>query len=326
MTKYFRILIVIQSLVMMTQRSYSQHDPQYSHFHFNQMMFNPAYAGLDDSWSSTLLVRNQWVGFDGLPLTQTISSHAPIDFLHGGIGLSIMNDLAGAERTTTATLSYAYHLEVGKGILSFGIGGGILQNAIDGEKLRAPEGNYEGGINHNDQFIPVKMTSAFAPNASAGIYFKSKKLDMGLGVSHLIESEVHLEAPNNTTTIQYKRHYYFNAGYTINISDDISVRPNMMIKTDLVQTQAELNAMIIIRKNIWTGLAFRGYGQNSYDALIGFIGMNLTEKIKIGYSYDFNVSGLRNYNSGTHEIVLNYRLPFGKPFDPGKIIYNPRNL
>ncbi len=326
MIKYFLTLLVIQSLVMMTQRSYSQHDPQYSHCHFNQMMFNPAYAGLDDSWSSTLLVRNQWVGLDGLPLTQTISSHAPIDFLHGGIGLSIMNDLAGAERTTSATVSYAFHFELGQGILSFGVGGGILQNAIDGEKLRAPEGNYEGGIDHNDQFIPVKMTSAFAPEASAGIYFKNKKIDLGLGVSHLLESQVQLEAPNNTTTLKYMRHFYFNAGYNIDITDNVSIKPNIMIKSDLVQTQAELNAMVFIKENIWTGLAFRGYSKNSYDALIGFIGMNLTGNIKIGYSYDFNVSALRNYNSGTHEIVLNYRLPFGNSYDPGKIIYNPRSL
>jgi hypothetical protein len=34
--------------------------------------------------------------------------------------------------------------------------------------------------------------------------------------------------------------------------------------------------------------------------------MNITDKLKVGYSYDFTTSDVKDYSDGTHEIMLGY--------------------
>ena len=56
------------------------------------------------------------------------------------------------------------------------------------------------------------------------------------------------------------------------------------------------------------------------------LGFKLVKKIKVGYSYDIGLSSLGKYHSGSHEVVINYRIPTILKIKPGKVIYNPRFL
>ena len=53
------------------------YEPVYSQYWVNGLAINPAYTGSQECFSNIILTRNQWVGFDGAPVTQTLSSHAP---------------------------------------------------------------------------------------------------------------------------------------------------------------------------------------------------------------------------------------------------------
>jgi type IX secretion system PorP/SprF family membrane protein len=170
------------------------------------------------------------------------------------------------------------------------------------------------------------MVSDLTHDQSAGLYFKSPKLQIGLGVSHLSESVVILEVAAVSSEIRFVRHYFLNGSYNTNLTRSVSLQPSIMVKSDGRQFQGELNAMAYFGNAFWAGLGFRGYSSTTYDAVLGFAGITLTEGLKIGYAYDFNVSALNRFNSGSHEVVLNYRIPLAGSFDPGKIIYNPRNL
>ncbi len=55
----------------------AQNAPQMSHFMFNQLVYNPAYAGFDNSIYFTALYRAQWVGIEGNPSLQSFSAHSP---------------------------------------------------------------------------------------------------------------------------------------------------------------------------------------------------------------------------------------------------------
>ena len=117
---------------------------------FNKVIYNPGFTGLDEVLNVNMLGRNQWMGFDGQPITQTISIDAPIPT--GGLGLSLISDKIGAQKTTSINLSYAFRIMLGAdGSLSIGLRAGLLQDALDGSLYRSPDGSYEsGGINHND--------------------------------------------------------------------------------------------------------------------------------------------------------------------------------
>src|SRR4051812_4874833 len=81
-------------------QSEAQHDPLFTQYMFNEMFINPAYAGSRDLLSATLLYRDQWVGMDGAPKTQTFSIHSPIANKKIGLGFSIMNESIGVEHQT----------------------------------------------------------------------------------------------------------------------------------------------------------------------------------------------------------------------------------
>ena len=38
----------------------------------------------------------------------------------------------------------------------------------------------------------------------------------------------------------------------------------------------------------------------------GIVHMQVTQKLNIGYAYDYILSGLNGYNGGTHELMVGY--------------------
>jgi len=54
---------------------------------------------------------------------------------------------------------------------------------------------------------------------------------------------------------------------------------------------------------VWAGLSYR-----TQDALVMLMGFQFMEQYEMSYSYDLTVSPLRQYNSGSHEIMFGYRI------------------
>ena len=66
----------------------------------------------------------------------------------------------------------------------------------------------------------------------------------------------------------------------------------------------DLNAKFRYQDQAWIGLSYR-----NQDAVIGMVGVTLKKLIDVAYAFDFNMSDLKAYNSGTHEILIGLRLP-----------------
>jgi hypothetical protein len=107
----------------------------------------------------------------------------------------------------------------------------------------------------------------------------------------------------------------------------MSLHPSFLLKTDLIKFQPEIGAIFKYQDNFFGGLTFRGYSKNTKDAVVLIAGLKLNKNFILAYSYDISVSKLTTYNSGSHEVILNYNLnrPIGKEI-PAKVIYNPRFL
>jgi type IX secretion system PorP/SprF family membrane protein len=123
------------------------------------------------------------------------------------------------------------------------------------------------------------------------------------------------------------RNYIFSAAYRLDLNKDMSLHPSVLLKTDFIKLQPEYGLIFKYQDNFFGGTAFRGYSKNTVDAVVILAGMQITKNIMLAYSYDISISKLSNFNTGSHEIVLNYNLrqPLGKQI-PAKVIYNPRYL
>ncbi|MCX6262018.1 MAG: type IX secretion system membrane protein PorP/SprF, partial [Bacteroidia bacterium] len=77
--------------------------------------------------------------------------------------------------------------------------------------------------------------------------------------------------------------------------------PSVFVYSDGKVLQASINALVRYNKKVWGGVSYR-----AGDALIGMIGFELYNGVRIGYSYDFTLSDIRKTSNGSHEFMVNY--------------------
>ena len=124
----------------------AQNEGQYTHFMFNRLSYNPAYAGSSGAISLTLLYNNQWLGLDlqspvagakagSTPVNYLFAFDMPVNFLHGGIGLTFNSQSIGYHNNTTVNIDYAFRIYWGRGCLSAGIEANLYNFAFNTKDL-----------------------------------------------------------------------------------------------------------------------------------------------------------------------------------------------
>lgn len=312
----------------MLSTSNAQQEGQYSLYMYNEGVYNPAYAGLNEVLSITGVYRTQWAGLSNAPEHQYVHVQSPLFITGGGVGFLFEHDQAGVEKDLKLFGEYAHYIPLNNALtLSLGLRAGIRQKTLDGAALRTPQGNYESGsIDHNDGRLPVTNVNEIQPEAGAGLYLMHEQFEFGFGVTNLMESSFTL-ADNMSTGVTYDldRTYFVSGRYHQELNEDFLLIPTFLVKSNTTQTQIDVNVMLNFRDLYQVGLGIRGVDQESQDAVLLSGGMRLSEQFMAVYAYDMTLSELKSVSSGSHEILLRYTLnkPIGKGRLP-KIIYNPR--
>jgi len=320
----FKILLLILCLIgLFTGKAAAQQNIQFSQYIFNTLSVNPAYAGYKEEWFVQMALRNQWAGLDGAPKTGQVSIDGILDpqTTKHGVGLQITSDKLGAQASTSATLNYAFRLQLDGADtrrLSFGLGMGVAQYSLDGSRLTTVDGG--------DQAIPLGNSSNLSPDFRVGIYYTTPYWYIGLSALDLISNTKAIDDYRRNSVyadnIVRTRHLYFVAGSLINVAPDLRIRPSVMIREDFKgPTNADFNVMAIFNDRIWLGAGYRtslkllkkeyeNTEVSSQAAIIGIAQFYVNERFRIGYSYDYAASKLSGYQSGTHEITIG--IAFGK--------------
>lgn len=293
-----RILLI--AFILLSFWTYSQQDSQFTQYMYNTVNINPAYAGSRGVLSIFGLHRNQWVGLDGAPVTNTLSLNSPINNSNVGLGLSFINDRIGPsdENSISADISYSVKTsETAK--LSFGLKATANLLNVDFNKLSR--------YNQTDVLGQNNVDSRFSPNIGAGIYYHSDKTYIGLSVPNFLETKHFDKGASNLSSASVaseRMHYYLIGGHVFDLSESIQFKPAVLGK--LVQgapLQLDLSANFLFNDKFTLGGAYR------WDAAFsGMLGFQVSDSLMIGYAYDMEVTKLANYNSGSHEIFLRYEL------------------
>ncbi|MBS1569118.1 MAG: type IX secretion system membrane protein PorP/SprF [Bacteroidetes bacterium] len=310
-----RWIVTAGFCAMVGSLAYAQQDPQFTQYMFDRLSVNPAVAGNGGNICATALLRQQWTGFDGAPKTGLINLQGPLAKLNSGVGLTFYYDKLGQEKSTIARLHYAYHFKVGaQSTFSAGVYLGMSGRALDGNWVATD------GV-ANDNAIPTAGKSASGFDLGAGLYYKSPKLWLGISSTQLPETEL------KSVSIQNKRHYYVQAGYDWAIGGDkkYTLEPSVLLKSDASSTQIDLSALFLYDEMLWIGASYR-----TEDAIAPMIGYQMKmpkgdSMLRIGYSYDVTTSELKNYSSGSHEVMLSYCFKIVKPV-VNEMYHHPRFL
>ena len=94
MKKATKIAFIFVSIL--SSYSFAQQQAQFTQFNDNMLYFNPAYAGTRGMMNITGVHRQQWVGFSGAPVSQTISVNTPLKKHENGAKMNEYILYAGA--------------------------------------------------------------------------------------------------------------------------------------------------------------------------------------------------------------------------------------
>ena len=306
MKRFFQVI----GLLMIITNLNAQTERQVSQFMFDHISINPGYAGSYDMITASAILRQQWFGFgDGTPQDIILNLDAPFKLFkrNHGIGLSIYSDNLGFNEDINLSLSYAYQISVGDGKLGIGLGGGFVNR-----KLVDPVWKYgEGPENGEDPTVPTGKQNEFIFDMSAGVFYKTDELYVGVSSTHLLEDEFiyQTEGTGSTTLVNDKvvRHYYLTAGYNLQLSNpSFEFMPSLLIGSDGATTRIDLNSIFRYNKKFWAGVTYR-----VGNAVVGMAGLEILNGVKIGYSYDFETTDLIGFQKGSHEIMVSYAFKVG---------------
>ncbi len=123
---------------------------------------------------------------------------------------------------------------------------------------------------------------------------------MGLSTTHL--NQTSFTYPEEIAETKLARHYYLLAGYSIQLANPMfEIMPSVMVQSDLRSNLIYLNTNLRYNKRFWGGVSYTVGG-----ALTALFGIEMMNGLMIGYSYDFELSPLMKYNSGSHEVTVRY--------------------
>lgn len=305
-----RIIIATILVIAAIQGVLGQQDVTFSQYTFDKMLINPAYTGSSRWLVGSMKNRTTFSTIEGVPQSNIFSFQAPIQIKNIGVGTKVIQDKIAVTNRFLATALFSYHIGFGKGKLSFGLEGGIINSNYNYDNLER--------IILDDPSLPAGAQSVFIPDFTTGIFYQNQMFYIGGSASHLVDSK--RTTPNYAKNQYYsqEKNYYLMGGYFFELSKEAILEPGFLVKYVYgVPVQADVNLMFTLIDKFSAGFSYR-----TGDAVLAMIKLDITKNLKIMYSFDYTLSPLTSYFSGNHEFGLSYGIELLPP--PAKKVIHPR--
>ena len=288
-----RVAIILGTLAILSINFiYSQQDPQYTQYMYNMHIVNPAYAGSEGTLNIGLLHRTQWVGLDGAPKTTVAAINAPIK-KNIGLGLSVFADEIGPVKEQNAFVDVSYTIQTSDyGNLAFGLKGGFTF-------LDAQLSTLDLGDDIPDDVFNNDINDSYA-NFGAGAFYYTDHFYAGLSMPNML-NQFHLNRKGGViSSASEKMHYYLTSGYVFEMNDNLKLKPSVLLKgVEGAPLSIDLAGNVLINNKFELGVSWR-----IDDSLNALMNVEVANGFRIGYAYDYTLSNLGDFNSGSHEVIL----------------------
>lgn len=278
-------------------KTFSQSLPTYNHYYIHPYFFNPSYMASKNYTEASVIHRQQWVGIEGAPVFTQLSLIHPFSN-KVATGLNLYNYKSGALATTTtsAQASFSYTLDINPDTyFSFGISGGAARNAIDTD-----------AIDISDPVFSGQLDKSFFLEGQVGLNFQFRKLNVGISLPQLFKRSLTSSKDLQKPEFNAFNSFVSSAGYRFEFSPDITFEPIVMYRRE-----DQGNGKIIgfgtlyLKQVVWVGGAYKqDYGPSVHA------GLQISDKIQLGYSYEFGSTTTAAINNKTHEFRI--AVQFGK--------------
>jgi type IX secretion system PorP/SprF family membrane protein len=340
-----KLIILIISIVAISAFKAEAQDPVFSQYYNAPVYLNPALVGDEDEMLINFNYRSQWSALHQPYSTAQTSfiypfyrdiDKQPVSQL-GGLGVSIFNDIAGVNRefrTIGGSASFAYNLPLNRqNQISFGIKTSVINVRIDGSDSQwgsqyIPGVGFNPGDNPADQQNFENKTVLSLTPGAFWRYRTKNNSDLiqtafsGLAVEHLnAPNAANLDGQTDRMPLVYKYH----GGMVFGINEQFNLSANVLTLFSDKLNQTNVGAFLSYL------LASQGQGLLSNSILrLGtwhrwddsFILSTefITNRFQVGFSYDWNVTSLNNFQGGVGAYEVSLGLRFNR-IAPPKVRY-----
>lgn len=278
----------------------AQQDPQYTQYMYNMSVINPGYAtDKTDVIDIGGMYRTQWVGAVGAPNTSSLFMHKPISE-NFETGINIVKDELGEnvlnETTVSGDLAYVVKLNSrSKVSLGMKVGVNFFNTDFKGFRLNDDPISYDPAFqNMNQTFL----------NLGAGAFYFSEKYYLGLSVPNFLPNKQLKETKGINSIGIDELHVFLTGGYVFNLSEKLKFKPAFMTKiVNNTPLSIDITANFLFYEKFEIGGAYR-YSE-SFSSLVNY---RISNKLRIGYAYDYTTKNLGQFNSGSHEVFVIFNL------------------
>ncbi|MCF6182093.1 type IX secretion system membrane protein PorP/SprF [Lutibacter sp.] len=295
--KKIKAIIKIVVLLLTASTMYGQQDAQYTQYMYNMNVINPAYAGSQNTLSIGLLGRSQWVGIDGAPKTYTFDIHAPIK-RNVGLGFSVIADEIGPVKEQNVYVDFSYTIRTSENSnLALGLKGGFTF-------MDAKLSQLDLGDNLPDDLFTNNDLHKTSPNFGVGAYYYTDRFYVGVSMPNMLKT-LHFEKRGGVVERAAEdMHYFITSGVVFNVSDNLKLKPSVMFKAvNGAPLSVDLSGNALINNKFELGLSWR-----LDDSVSGTFNILISPSTRIGYAYDYTLSNLGDFNSGSHEVFLLFNI------------------
>ena len=244
--------------------------------------------------------RNQWINFPGAPVTRALTAEASLNKDIIGLGGVLISDNTDIFKRMSGQFNYSYKVRLAdSSSLFFGLAAGFQNVFIDFNKARFRDGG--------DPFYFNQPQNRTSFDGSGGIVFNFKRLNVGLSIPQMFNTEARFLQDQKEGIYNLTRHFVGSIDYLHKFKNSPwSVKPIFLAKKgQSAPFQFDFMAIASHNENFWGAFAYRtAYG------FTGSVGFKILDQLTLGYAYDFSTSLITPYAGSTHEVIIGYQ--FGK--------------
>ena len=143
------------------------------------------------------------------------------------------------------------------------------------------------------------------PAAGAGVHFTTDRFYAGISIPSLLETKLNVRQQADVKSSSFKNlHFFYSMGAVFDLNDEVKLKPSILVKrVNGAPVQFDFNANFWLKDMIAFGVSYR-----TKNAIVGLVEWQLSDQLRFGYSYDHNITTLRPYSQGTHELMLRFVL------------------
>lgn len=308
-----RVAAVCTVCVFAVFTSKAQNPPLYTDAWALPTLYNPAAIGSTDWLRIRGAGRMQWVGIENAPKSFTVAADIPFKFLgkRWGGGVNLTQEGIGLFSNTHVNGQLGFRFNKLGGTFSVGLQVGYFGSGFKGSDVYIPDD--DDYHDSNDPAIPNQDVGGGTIDFGLGLMYVHKKFHIGLSVLHPLAPKVKLNTKGTTTSTStsdnhefetyVNRTIYLTGGSNIPIKNTlIELQPDLLLGYDMKTFTGILSVKAWYNKLFFGGVAYRWD-----DAVAINIGAEF-KNFTLGYAYEIPTSAILKASSGSHEILVGYKL------------------